>query len=245
MARVIETLPSEEGKKKLASYTPAQMLNELFRCCFFATSTFVPRSYLDQYGLFDERYRLVEDVPFYIRAFARGTRLAYLDFIAVKHRDGGVSHGNSAAGGKANAAYLRDALRIFDEEARRYKGLLSKATLKMCKVKARMYKALCYIEGASIGQFLAFCLKNPGCASLWLLKKALGRAGVWARRCFYLAAFALMLFYALGCLNAVPMEDGPIRALTGWIILICCALAAAFAGLRLAYAAYVKMRDKL
>ncbi len=64
--------------------------NLLSGCC-----TFYTKELFDKYGLFDERYRLVEDYPYYISLLKKGVKIPHHDMITVVHRmSGGVSTGN-------------------------------------------------------------------------------------------------------------------------------------------------------
>lgn len=54
-------------------------------------STYYSRSYLNSVGGFDEKFRLLEDYPFILKALHEGARIDFFDRIFMKHSVGGVS----------------------------------------------------------------------------------------------------------------------------------------------------------
>lgn len=56
--------------------------------------TYYARHIFEQVGLFDERYRLQEDGPFFLKATREGHKIYFLEIVAVKYRMGaGISSG--------------------------------------------------------------------------------------------------------------------------------------------------------
>ena len=60
--------------------------NMIVGCC-----TAQSRELIDKYGMFDERYRIIEDYPRYLRLSREGVRIHFFDRVVVKYRMGGVS----------------------------------------------------------------------------------------------------------------------------------------------------------
>lgn len=54
-------------------------------------STYYRRELFEMYGLFDERYRLLEDAPYYIYLLSKNVAIGYLDNITISYQWGGVS----------------------------------------------------------------------------------------------------------------------------------------------------------
>lgn len=54
-------------------------------------STAYSRSVLDQLGFFDERYRLIEDYPFYVKALSLGINIHFMEHVFIRYGLGGVS----------------------------------------------------------------------------------------------------------------------------------------------------------
>lgn len=73
-----------------------------------AGGVFFSRSFFDQYGLFDESYRLLEDWPTWLKVTQQGCRIYYSPFYTVRYRfNGGV-------GTSTNAYYLADKKRVWE-----------------------------------------------------------------------------------------------------------------------------------
>ena len=61
-----------------------------------ASGVFFKKSFFDEYGLFDERYRLLEDWPTWLKVLQSNNKIKYLDCIVAKRRvtTGVVSNNN-------------------------------------------------------------------------------------------------------------------------------------------------------
>lgn len=63
-------------------------------CCYNiygAGSTCYRREVFEKHGLFDERYKLIEDWPYWLHLLNNGEKIYYRNFDGLLHRDGGVS----------------------------------------------------------------------------------------------------------------------------------------------------------
>lgn len=58
---------------------------------FAMGATAFRRETLEKYGLFDERYKVVEDWPLFLKLTRNGEKVFFVDFVALKHRAGGMS----------------------------------------------------------------------------------------------------------------------------------------------------------
>lgn len=77
----ITTLEPQDLYEELCKYK-----NFIFGCC-----TAYRRDFLNRIGLFDERYRYIEDYPTILRFLRNGGIIHYLNRVVVKHRSGGSS----------------------------------------------------------------------------------------------------------------------------------------------------------
>lgn len=80
--------------------------------CLPTNSTCFKREFFDRFGKFDEKYILVEDYPMHLRLAKEGWKIHYANFIAIKHRDGGISHGQIDASSKSAKLYYRDTINM-------------------------------------------------------------------------------------------------------------------------------------
>lgn len=67
-------------------------------------------------GTLSDRYRLVEDWPIHLRILQKQIQIYFLDIIAGKHRDGGISHGNVQGKNEASVIMREDLLRVMEKE---------------------------------------------------------------------------------------------------------------------------------
>jgi len=87
---------------------------ELFRrLCIhngiLAGSVFFHRSFFEIYGYFDEKYRLLEDWPTWLRAARNGVSFVYIPFCAINYR------ANEGVSATMNTYYLQDKKRVLED----------------------------------------------------------------------------------------------------------------------------------
>lgn len=81
-----------------------------------AGGVFFSKSLLETYGYFDERYKLLEDWPMWLRVTRAGAKFVYCPFNAIKYRSD-VGFGTSV-----NPVYMRDKKAVFANEIEIYKN---------------------------------------------------------------------------------------------------------------------------
>lgn len=93
------------------------LLQQLLRFgpCLPSTSTCFKKEFFGKFGEFDEQYQLIEDYPMHIRLAKEGWTIHYENFVAIKHRHGGISHGQSGASKQSSAAYFEDMRKMITE----------------------------------------------------------------------------------------------------------------------------------
>lgn len=67
-----------------------------------AGGVFFSKGFFEQYGLFDESYRLMEDWPTWLKATRQGCRFCYSPFFAIRYRS------NGGIGTSINPVYMAD-----------------------------------------------------------------------------------------------------------------------------------------
>lgn len=126
LRKLIKLFISKSDIELLKKQDPQELFNQMAnRCITAAASTCYRASLFKKYGYFDERYRLVEDWSSALRFSRLGLKFHYTDFVAFKHRDGGVSHGNIYGEKKLNKQYDSDLLNIMKHEVLPHLKLLS------------------------------------------------------------------------------------------------------------------------
>lgn len=115
-----------------------QIYGELCQWCFIPLSAMMfPVELLRKLGGFDERYTLVEDWPFFLKAVRMGVRFLYFDTIAIKHRDGGVSHRKMNLADPLQNKYYKDLLKVNKYEILKYYRLAPKRIQRKIVTAAR------------------------------------------------------------------------------------------------------------
>lgn len=74
------------------------------------TSICVQRWVFEKYGKFNTEYSLIEDYPFHLLLARNRVPMRYLNFVAARHRDGGISHGAVTALSASKKLYLTDCI---------------------------------------------------------------------------------------------------------------------------------------
>lgn len=97
------------------------LFNELVQHPYLpSVSTFFRHTFFEKYGYFDETYDLVEDWSLHLKIARQRIPIVYVDFVSIRHRSGGVSHGNTAGGNNTYRRYLQDLQRTYDTEIAPY-----------------------------------------------------------------------------------------------------------------------------
>ena len=81
-----------------------------------AGGVFFAKRFIDTYGYFDERYKLLEDWPMWLRVTRAGAKIIYYPFNAIKYRSD-VGFGTST-----NPIYMRDKRDVFANEIESHKN---------------------------------------------------------------------------------------------------------------------------
>ncbi|MBO4325222.1 MAG: glycosyltransferase [Lachnospiraceae bacterium] len=86
----------ESNIELLKSYDIKKQRNRLFARNYLpAPAAFFRRKVFDQYGMFDEDVRLIEDYPYWLMLSIKGVKFAYMDKITAVARLSGVSSAGS------------------------------------------------------------------------------------------------------------------------------------------------------
>ena len=95
--------------------TPLEVFSFMAKSCFYASgSTAYRMKVFNEFGLFDEKYLLVEDWSYYLHLLKNNVQIFYVDFPALNHRHGGVSHNDELT--PTVVKYHEDILKIYENE---------------------------------------------------------------------------------------------------------------------------------
>lgn len=104
--------------KKALKYNdmkPSEVFYYMAQNCFYASgATAYKMDVFNKYGLFDERYLLVEDWSYYLHLLKNDVSIFFANFKALNHRDGGVSHNVKIT--PTVKKYYEDILKIYEYE---------------------------------------------------------------------------------------------------------------------------------
>jgi glycosyltransferase involved in cell wall biosynthesis len=124
---LLQQVPLERAHQINASPAPVQfrLLSEWNAFAMGATA--FRREILEKYGYFDERYKLIEDWSLFLKLTRNGERFHFVDFVALKHRYGGLSKRKSKENSFALTSrdFCLDLLAVFENEIFPYMGELS------------------------------------------------------------------------------------------------------------------------
>lgn len=82
--------------------------------CLPTTSTCYRKKMFEEYGYFDEEYSLIEDYPLHLKMAQNHIPMQYHNFLAIKHRDGGISHGATTALTATRVKYYSDLKKCYE-----------------------------------------------------------------------------------------------------------------------------------
>lgn len=106
--------------------TPQQIFAECSWHPFLPASCFYRRSLLEKIGSLAEKYVLIEDWPTQLIATRKGIQPYFVDMPScIKHRDGGISHGNSLQSKTTFLKFYRDLISVYANEVEPYKQRIS------------------------------------------------------------------------------------------------------------------------
>lgn len=129
---IADWAPDSEGIRAIKTMTCEQMFSRLTHTFTIpTTSTAYRMSVYDKVGPYDEDYFIIEDAPLFIRLAREGIKVHWIDdFIAARHRDGGISHGNTLNLSEGYRRYRYDEITFFKKEVLPYKNRILPQDLK-------------------------------------------------------------------------------------------------------------------
>lgn len=137
LTKKMDNFMKPETVELLKNGTSKEMFAECAWHPIFPACYLYRRTLLSRIGSLSDKYTLIEDWPLAVIATRMGIRPVYCDIPStIKHRDGGISHGNSVQSQRAFMNYYMDLINVFSYEVEPYQDMLSKEEFD----KAKRYK---------------------------------------------------------------------------------------------------------
>lgn len=142
--------PSEDGISVIKSKDSKKIFSTLSHTAIIpTTSTCYRRELFEELGKHDEDYFIIEDVSLYLKMARLNYEFGWIDdFVATRHRDGGISHGNARNKSETYRRYRFDEILLFVKEILPNKNLINNKDLIL------MERKWAWLEGAYYKEFL-------------------------------------------------------------------------------------------
>ncbi|MBI6873585.1 glycosyltransferase [Clostridium aciditolerans] len=218
----------------IKNYTSLELYNEISVACLIpAGACCFRREIYRKYGYYDEEIFLIEDWSFFLRIVRMGAKIGWLDITAIKHRDGGISHGNVNNDTKAMFHYYDDVIKITEKEILPYMNMLTRDKRKHVKkeynnVKIGYVKKYKWHQYSFLDKFI-YCVTHFSTISNKLLEKTgvnhrnmLDKLSSKKRVLFIFATLMLLIYSVCDFKNLMPTTYALImKLLVGYIGLTC------------------------
>ena len=173
--------PSKKIIRTIEQSTPQELFramygsNMIVGCC-----TAQSRRCFDEYGLYDERYRIIEDYPRYLYLSREGVPIHFMDRVVVKYSSGGIS-----SQARFNEVYEKESDAIFENEVLKFADDREKAEKMYSGWKARtvlrrdFLQRYCSAKGA-FGRFVhwvGYAFRDPTMAAQFMQERIRGGKG--------------------------------------------------------------------
>ena len=135
-----------------------------FSPCLPTTSTCYTKAFFKKFGLFDESYKLIEDYPLHLKVARENIPIKFSNFLAIKHRDGGISHGGTTALSATKISYYKDFRRCCELRLSTVENLPPKDQKKIKRYTRReiyYYDRLLASQNKSFKARVKQCLLHP------------------------------------------------------------------------------------
>lgn len=152
---IMEYIPDEEGIHVIKDLSPAEMFSfETHTFLVPTTSTCYRRRLYDVIGPYDTDYFIIEDASLYLRMARMGIGVHWIDdMVGARHRDGGISHGNTTNLTLPYQNYRFDEIVLYSKEVLPYQEMI------LDKDRKKMEEKWQYIQYAYYETFV-----RPNCS---------------------------------------------------------------------------------
>ena len=183
--------------------------DELYRlllqygACLPSTSTCFKRTFFEKFGEFDENFVLVEDYPMHMRLAKEHWVIHYQNFIAIKHRHGGISHGQKNTLSRSSVLYFTDEKNMIEKlilpQISELPGKVRYSVLRYQKRQLRWIEFMIAKTEKKYLKLFMLVLFNLG----FIIQSLCAKNNVWAERWH---AKMLILWFALNFITPIVGE---------------------------------------
>ena len=181
-------------------------------------ATMYRKRFFEELGYFDERFTIIEDVPMHLKITRENVLIHFENFISLKHRGGGISHGNSGGLKKSFLLYARDAKHIYRDCIKPYRSLLTPDTRAYSSRRDRAQTIWLDSFIASKGGFgaqMRYVLRHP---LHFLLMKFIDYHNNFVKR--FNIAFPIFFLIYLFLLYVPGMITGILPSIARWLEIV-------------------------
>ncbi len=175
MTKEMYDFVGEADKKAIMESTPEELFERSSVRCFIPAVNFWRRELQEKLGTFSDSYRLIEDYSKTLRMSRMGIGIHYLDEYILKHRDGGISHGNKKGTSRTFGYYVEDFVNIHRKEILPYMDSFSsdtvQAVLRNYSVWLKKYESLSNPDQTSNDGLLTRAVKKVLLSSMDVLQR--------------------------------------------------------------------------
>ena len=106
----------------------AELYRQEMTACQLVGQCMIRRSLFQKMPRMSDRYKLVEDYSTHMWLLRNGFPIYWCDIVMVKHRGGGMSHGNISNNPQVFIDYCQDYMTVFEEEVEPYRNNIDTQT---------------------------------------------------------------------------------------------------------------------
>lgn len=240
LKKLIEKFVSQENINKIRNLSPEELFGEISLSCIIpGVGTCYKKKIFEKYGLFDEKYTLIEDYSSSLRYSRLGIKFNFINFTSFKHRDGGISHGNLIGDTSSHNKYELDIINIMKHEIMPFIKILNfdqkTAVIKLYKDRKWRYEYNHRYQSESKKERRLFVIENLDIIITTILKDIFHKLN---DKSTVLAAFGIIMYttyslnfdYGSGIISTLNLKKSALLinninhfiGLTGLIIILLC-----------------------
>jgi glycosyltransferase involved in cell wall biosynthesis len=159
---LLDLNPNDKDFMKLSKATHSKLFEYLMtrRSIMPGTSTIYKKDILIKYGLFDEKYILIEDYPLNLKMVRNQENIYFSEIITTLYRFG------SGVSTTYNSKYLNDLILIFENEIIPYTKHLNWVQKQLVKTRKTYYETVNFVR---VKRLVLMLIKHPFGFIYWII----------------------------------------------------------------------------